>query len=100
MNEKVCVIESVDSTSSRVRVWRDHAGFIAYMSRDICGQHGDKALPISIIRGGPEDLESPVAKSALSALRNEGEVLNWQSSQEREQFLNVRREVALDVRHD
>jgi len=45
-------------------------------------------------------VESQEAKGALTALRNEGEVLNWQSSKERDQFLTVRREVGLDVRHD
>ena len=45
-------------------------------------------------------MESQEAKGALTALRNEGEVLNWQSSKERDQFLTVRREVGLDVRHD
>jgi hypothetical protein len=94
-NSSLYVMETVDFTVNKKRISRDHAGWAAYMFKDIRDAHA-KVEPIAIVRFTPPDEEEEEVQNGLALLRNEGHVVNWLDKDQQSEFLRERREVAAD----
>jgi hypothetical protein len=93
-NGRLYVMEAVDFTHVHKNRALDHAGWSAYMFRDIRAAE-PAACTIAVVRVTEEDQQSEEAANGLTLLRNEGQVVNWLDQRERETFLEERRVVAL-----
>lgn len=93
-NGTLYVMETVDFTTPRKRISRDHAGWTAYMFKDVCAARPNTA-PIAIVRFTQADQDNEDVHNGLALLRNEGQVVNWLQDDQRGAFLDKRREVAL-----
>lgn len=93
-NGRLWVMETVDFTTTKKKLSRDHAGSVAYMFRDIRDQYQQNAVPVSLVRITDEDRLNPDVDYALRALTNEGEIVDWLVVEQRNAFLQTRREIA------
>jgi len=85
-NGRLYVMETADLTSIKRKQSRDHAGFVAYMFRDI-KEISSNTERFSIVRVTEEDLSIEEVKYSMNSLRNESEVINWLKENERTNFL-------------
>jgi hypothetical protein len=93
-NGRLYVMETVDFTRAKKAAARDHAGWSAYMFRDI--RHArPNSVPIAIVKLMEADHNIEEVQSGLAVLRNEGEIVHWINDQERATFLEERRRIAL-----
>lgn len=93
-NGSLCVMETVDFSSSRKKWSLDHAGFSAYMFRDI-RETGRNAEPIAIVRIQEGDEDNSDIMYGLSLLKNEATIINWSNKREQDAFLSTRKRVAI-----
>jgi len=92
-NGHLYVMETVDFTSQRKRMARDHAGWSAYMFSDIRAVRPDTHL-IAIVRITEVDKADEEVENGMALLQSEGRVLNWLDPKDRKDFLEERRAVA------
>ena len=95
-NGKLFVMETVDFTTAQKRRPRDHAGYSAYMFRDIRDQHAN-ADTIAIVRVTEEDEATEDVSHGLQLLRNEADIVNWLDTQAQNTFIAERQRVAQTV---
>ena len=95
-NGKLFVMETVDFTTSQKRRPRDHAGYSAYMFRDIRDQHTN-ADAIAIVRVTEEDEATDDVSHGLQLLRNEADIVNWLDTGAQQTFIADRKRVASAV---
>lgn len=93
-NGKLFVMETVDFTTAQKRRPRDHAGYSAYMFRDIRDRNANTDA-IAIVRVTEEDEATEDVSHGLQLLRNEADVVNWLDTQAQETFIAERKRVAL-----
>jgi hypothetical protein len=89
-NGHLYVIEAVDFTSTRREAAKDHAGWAAYMFKDILAARRDTAQAISVVRCRVEDEDHESVRYAMGLLRRESEVIDWLNSEERGRFIQAR----------
>jgi hypothetical protein len=92
-NGHLCVIETVDLSTPRKTPNRDHAGFVAYMFRDIHDADSDLEA-LSVVRVTDEDRRNLDVAYALDALNSESTVVYWFKDDERAAFLKRRQQAA------
>lgn len=95
-NGRLFVMETIDFTTSQKRRPRDHAGYSAYMFRDIRDQHTNTDA-IAIVRVTEEDEAADDVSHGLQLLRNEADIVNWLDTQAQNTFIADRKRVALAV---
>jgi hypothetical protein len=93
-NGLLWVMETVDFTIRAKRQSRDHAGWSAYMFKDIRSKRGDRISPISIVRYTESDQAEEEVRNGLAVLRSESQVINWLDDGVRLSFLAERDAVA------
>ena len=79
-------METVDFSTRFKQRARDHAGWSAYMFRDIGAAH-EGAQAIALIRATEADSEFVEVQNGLAILSNEAKVVNWLLDEQREEFL-------------
>jgi hypothetical protein len=92
-NGHLCLIETVDLSTPRKSLSRDHAGCIAYMYRDIRDRIGDVET-LAVVRATDEDKRHGDVDYALGLLGSESRIVQWFNADEREAFIAGRREMA------
>jgi hypothetical protein len=92
-NGQIFVMDIIDFTVSKKVYARDHAGLSAYKFKDL-RESNNKIMPIALIKATDEDKEAEDVRYALSLLKNEGEIVNWLKTEERNMFIKERKEVA------
>jgi hypothetical protein len=95
-NGLLYVMETVDFTKPHKRAARDHAGWSACMYKDVADANPG-AVTSTIVRVTEEDQRIEEVAHGLALLRNVGNVVNWLDSQQRDEFVRERREVAFHV---
>lgn len=93
-NGRLYVMETIDFTNRQKKNSRDHAGWSAYMFRDIRDERKDYS-PIAVVRMKPEDQDIDDVKNGLSLLKNEAEIVDWLDPQKRDAFLEACKNVAI-----
>lgn len=97
-NGKLFVIETVDFTQRTKERARDHAGFTAFMFDDIVDAKKTDVLPIAVYQIEPGDESLPEVRYGLSMLqKSAAEIVNWGEAQQRAEFVEARRKVALGL---
>lgn len=92
-NGALYIMETVDFTATRKKRPLDHAGFSAYMFRDIREARG-KVEPIAIVRVDDQERDSNDVQYGVAMLKNEALVVDWNDENQRDAFLEDRRRVA------
>jgi hypothetical protein len=92
-NGRLFVMEVVDFRSRYRQRSRDHAGWSAYLFRDVRESRED-AEPIAIISVSGEDRDDPDVEAGITVLENESRIVHWNEDSERQRFLQERRDVA------
>lgn len=92
-NGELCIMEPVDFTMARKRFARDHAGWSAYMFRDVRDARSSTQA-IAIVRVTPQDLTDDDVENGLGMLRDAGDVVNWLDTDERRAFIAERERMA------
>jgi hypothetical protein len=95
-NGALYVMETVDFTSPKKKIARDHAGFSAYMFKDI-RDADPRANMIAIVRVADSDQDADEVRDGLALLKNEGEIVNWMNEDEQAIFLEERRRIAIST---
>ena len=92
-NGHLCVMETVDFTNRQKKASRDHAGWSAYLFKDVT-EYNNGTEAIAIVSAREEDLDNPDVEAGLALLQKESKVIRWHDSKERALFLEERRAVA------
>ena len=93
-NGELSVIEPVDFTGRHKRRARDHAGWCAYMFRDIKEDRA-RTEAIAIVRHTEEDAQNEDVAPALTILRRESTAtFNWLDPDQRVAFARERKRIA------
>lgn len=93
-NGTLFVMETVDFTTSQKRRPRDHAGYSAYMFRDIRDGRTDTDA-IAVVRVTEEDEDAEDVRYGLQLLRNEADVVNWLDAKQQQKFIDERTKIAM-----
>lgn len=92
-NGHLYVMETVDFTIMHKRNARDHAGWAAYMFKDIRDKN-PATQPIAIVRLTEDDKQHDEVRNGLALLHHEGEIVNWLTAEERAAFIDERKRLA------
>jgi hypothetical protein len=92
-NGKLYIMETVDFTLTQKARSKDHAGYSAYMFKDI-KENKANAEPISIVKVNNEDMEYEDVILGLNFLKNESQVVNWFDINLRNAFIEKCRAIA------
>ncbi len=92
-NGKLSMIETVDFSGRLKRAPHDHAGWAAYMFRDIRARIAD-AESFAIVRATAQDQAEEEVVNGLALIKHEATVIDWLDSTERDAFLRTRRKEA------
>lgn len=92
-NGRISVIETVDFTSRFKHRARDHAGWSAYMFKDIRAVRKNTEA-IALVRAQEDDLEYEEVTNGLAMLRSEAEVIDWLKPDEQQKFLDERKKLS------
>jgi hypothetical protein len=93
-NGSLYVMETVDFTITQKKRSRDHAGWSAYMFRDIRDGKPNSEM-IAVVRVTDKDQEVEEVANGMAALKNEANIVNWLDDQQKKQFLEERRIIAM-----
>lgn len=94
-NGHLYVMETVDFTIPQKKNARDHAGWSAYMFRDIHSTH-PTSEQIAVVRMTEDDTAHDDVQNGLALLQNEGRIVNWALPAERDAFIADRRRLAFN----
>lgn len=96
-NGALYLIETFDFTGSQAKRLHDHAGYTAYMYRDMRSVKGPgKLKAISVVKTDPEAEENEHIENSRKMLKRESEVVvDWNDEAQRKAFLEERRQVAV-----
>lgn len=94
-NGRLYVMETVDFTIPQKKNARDHAGWSAYMFKDIHSTH-PTSEQIALVRMTDDDAIHDEVQNGLALLRNEGQIVNWTLPAERDAFLDERKRLAFN----
>lgn len=92
-NGHLYVMETVDFTIPQKKIARDHAGWSAYMFKDV-HENNSTTEPIAIVRVTEEDKLNDDVQNGLALLKNEGNIVNWLAPDERNAFIAERQRLA------
>jgi hypothetical protein len=93
-NGNLFVMETIDFTTFHKKGSRDHAGWTAYMFKDI-REENKNTVPYAIVKVNDEDKIREEVSNGLTVLAKEGEIVNWLNDNERNTFIRTRKEVAM-----
>jgi hypothetical protein len=86
-NGRIRVMETVDLTTVRKTPSRDHAGAVAYMFRDIRDEIHEQLEALTVVRVTDEDRLNEDVDYALSAIKNESDIVEWFDAVQQNRFL-------------
>jgi hypothetical protein len=98
-NGKLYLFEAIDFNSQRPKLLKERAGFMAYMYTDIRNALGERhqgCEAYSIVRPRT-DGDGEAVEFARAALAGESQLVNWADENQRNLFLNQRRQVAESI---
>jgi len=87
------IMELVDFTVSQKKRSLDHAGFSAYMFRDIKDSRS-KVENYAIVRVSDEDKERDDVQYGLKVLENESDIIDWSDQKQQKAFVEERKKIA------
>jgi len=94
-NGQLFVMESVDFRPKQAQRSRDHAGWSAYMFKDLRSVQQDIET-IAIVRMREEDLRNEIIENGYTLIKKEASsIVHWLDAEERRDFLEERTRVAL-----
>jgi hypothetical protein len=93
-NGTLYIMETVDFSRAKKTTARDHAGWSAYMFRDL-RQSTKASEALAIIKMSEADQEVEEVRTGLALLKNESDLVNWSDEVERARFLEDRRRIAV-----
>ncbi|MCK1366407.1 hypothetical protein [Bradyrhizobium sp. 62] len=91
-NGRLYVFEHINLSSMHINKAKERAGWMAYMFEDIRSAHKE-AQAYSLVRPEKEDGVEQI-EYAKTMLRGESKVINWSDENERQGFLQERKQVA------
>jgi hypothetical protein len=84
-------MEPVDFTLTQKKRSRDHAGWAAYLFRDIRERNAG-AVGCAVVNATDEDKSQEDVSCGIQLLGNESDVISWQDHSQLDRFLHGKRE--------
>ncbi len=94
-NGHLCVMESLNFSTSRRLPIKHHAGYMAKMFDDIANNNS-AAERVAMIHVSREDMEDRTVKYSRDLLSDSARLVNWLDLEERDVFLTDRQRMALN----
>ena len=94
-NGRCFVMESIDFTGRLAQRSRDHAGWSAYMFKDLRSEQQDIEA-IAIVQVSEDNLNDEAVQNGYDLIEKEANcIVHWDDTDQRQSFLEERRKVAL-----
>lgn len=94
-NGAVYLIQTFDFVHGRPKSIYEHAGFSAYMFKDMKDHLGKKVEAISVVKAEAEAVPHEDIANSRTMLEKESTVVDWSDETQRAAFLEERRQVAV-----